>query len=294
MGRRKKKRQEEHVNHERWLVSYADFITLLFAFFVVMYSISSVNEGKYRVLSATLNDAFIDDSRSSEPIQVGEKTTGGPSYIGDASSVAVIQTPETQGPGIDDPETLPSVPEQTADSDAHSDSPGSAEQRRLGYIAGSIESVLASHIDEGLVDVTQDKMRVTVTMKSKMLFKSGSAGLSNEALKALWNVSQLLKSLPNPIRVEGYTDNVPIRTKLFPSNWELSASRAASVVHLFSQLGVNPERMAATGFGEYRPIVSNKTEEGRIKNRRVAIIILANGVDDIQAKTDLSMLGSDL
>ena len=112
-------------------------------------------------------------------------------------------------------------------------------------------------------------------MKSKMLFSSGSARLSRDVLNVLKGMADIIKPLPNQIRVEGHTDNVPIKTVSFPSNWELSAARAASVVHLFTRYGVDSRRMAATGFGEFRPIAANEQEEGRQKNRRVAMVIMA-------------------
>ncbi len=275
MARKKRIRQEEHPNHERWLVSYADFVTLLFAFFVVMYSISSVNEGKYRVLSETLNEVFDRTGGGSDPVNITPPVKGGVSYVGDARSVALIDTPVKRGPGIDDPVTLPSALQQTADSEDHAAWAGSSAKRRLGYIAGSIESVLSPFIEKGLVDVEQDNTRVTVTMRNKMMYKSGSAQLAREAIEALRDVSQLLKPLPNPIIVEGYTDNVPIHTAQYPSNWELSAARAASVVHLFTRLGVDPKRLAAVGYGAHHPLADNGTEAGRAKNRRVRLVIMA-------------------
>ena len=114
-------------------------------------------------------------------------------------------------------------------------------------------------------------------MKSKMLFESGSARLSRQALQALRKITRIIKPLTNSIHVEGYTDNIPIDTLFFPSNWELSAARAASVVHLFARFGVNPSRLAAIGYGEYQPIADNTTEEGRSTNRRIVLIILAKG-----------------
>ena len=265
---RRKKVQEEHVNHERWLVSYADFITLLFAFFVVMYAISSVNEGKYRVLSETLNMAFEDPRKTLDPIQVGEIARG--NSIGpDISTADVEESQPDVGFGL--------LPEPVAEVETSQPSVDPAEEKRLGYIAGNLESVLSPLIDDELVDIQHNQFWIDVNMKSKMLFDSGSARLSRFAMKALRDVAKILKPLPNTIHVEGYTDNVPIETLSFPSNWELSAARAASVVHLFTRLGVDPKRMAAIGYGEHQPIADNNTEIGRLKNRRVSLIILAAG-----------------
>ena len=146
----------------------------------------------------------------------------------------------------------------------------------LARLVASLEGALSPFIDKQLVKVTQSERGIEVEMKSKMLFKSGSAKLSRDALKALWGVARIIKPLPNSIRVEGHTDNVPISTAFFPSNWELSAARAASVVHLFARRGVNSSRMAAIGYGEFRPVAENDGEQGRQKNRRVALVIMAS------------------
>ena len=257
----RKKRQEEHENHERWLVSYADFITLLFAFFVVMYSISSVNEGKYRVLSDTLTEAFVSPTRSMDPIQIGEPVRSLVPVSGEHTGSAVQANVDDQT-AIEQEDNGEDIAETGAFS--------------LAELATSLEGALGPLIDKELVKVTETERGIEVEINSKMLFKSGSAKLSREALKTLWGIARIIKPLPNSIRVEGHTDNVPINTAAFPSNWELSASRAASVVHLFARRGVDSGRMAAIGYGQFRPIADNDSAEGRQKNRRVALVIMAS------------------
>ncbi len=254
----RRKRQEEHENHERWLVSYADFITLLFAFFVVMYSISSVNEGKYRVLSDTLTDAFVTSAQSLDPIQIGEQARTTEPTAGEYAA-------PNQNHGED-----PAQDPEATDPDQSQPAPPS-----LADIAADIKGALSPFIDQDLVQVTETDQGIEVEMKSKMLFKSGSAGLAHAALKVIRDLARILKPLPNTIRVEGNTDNVPIKTVSFPSNWELSAARAASVVHLLAKMGVSPDRLAAIGYGEFQPIAGNDTEAGRQKNRRVSLVIMA-------------------
>jgi chemotaxis protein MotB len=266
---RRRKCQEEHVNHERWIVSYADFVTLLFAFFVVMYSVSSVNEGKYRVLSQTLNHAFQESQRSLDPIQVGElsRSRGDTPGLGDES--ALMQGEMRQGPGMENQlgrdqaigkEVIPDLP--------------SSETQRLSFLAATIEDMLSDYVDQDLVDVSFSEDRVVVNMKDKMLFPSASAHLSRAAVKALGEIGRVLKTVPNQVQVEGNTDNRPINTEEFPSNWELSAARAASVVHLMTRTGIDPSRMSAVGYAEHRPVADNNSVEGRAKNRRVTLIIL--------------------
>ena len=278
MARRRKK-TAEHVNQERWIVSYADFITLLFAFFVVMYSVSSVNEGKYRVLSQTLTSAFKDSGRSLEPIQVGELKKSGGEMIAAEPDNALIATEIKVGPGTYDDEGHQGRQGKQQD-DAMSALPAD-EGQRMSFLAATIEDMLETYVDQDLVDVTFGEDRVMVNMKNKMLFASGSAHLSNLAVTALRDISRILATVPNAIQVEGNTDNRPIHTEEFPSNWELSAARAASVVHLLSRLGIDSQRLSAIGYGEHRPTASNDTDEGRAKNRRVTLVIIGrNGAAD--------------
>ncbi|RMD78187.1 MAG: flagellar motor protein MotD, partial [Gammaproteobacteria bacterium] len=259
----RKPKHEEHENHERWLVSYADFITLLFAFFVVMYAVSSVNEGKYRVLSESLIAAFRSTARSLQPIQVGELTRS-PKSEGVVNSL-INQIDKPPPPMQQDRRRL--VPEKGK---------GGEEHQRMQQMEGRIERALQELIDKGLIVVRRGELWLEVEINTSILFPSGSARLEPEAVPVLRRIAGILKDFPNPIRVEGYTDNVPIHTLAFPSNWELSAARAASVVHLFTSEGVDPRRMAAIGYGEYRPVADNATEAGRARNRRVVLVILEN------------------
>jgi chemotaxis protein MotB len=264
---RKRRHNEEHENHERWLVSYADFITLLFAFFVVMYSISSVNDGKYRVLSDTLTDAFLTSAQSLDPIQVGERVR---TMEPEAGEFATPEREKLEGPTTDE-KSDPAEAQQPAQEQQPADR---TETLDVEKTIADLRATLSPFIDQELVNITKSDRGIEVEMKSKMLFESGSARLSRDALQVLRNVAEILKPLPNQILVEGHTDNVPIRTIAFPSNWELSAARAASVVHLFTRQGVDSSRLAAIGYGEFRPVGDNGTEEGRQKNRRVALIMM--------------------
>lgn len=234
----RKKRHEEHVNLERWLVSYADFITLLFAFFVVMYAMSSTNEVKYKALSESLIAAFDTPPKSVNPINIGTPTSSSPALVIRAEAYGESGTQD-----FDD-------------------------------IQGQLKSALSDLTALGEVGINSDGVRIEVVINTSLLFHSGSAKLVRKALPPLKTLANILAKYPNPFEVEGFTDNIPINTVTFPSNWELSASRAASVVSFFSKNGVEPERMAAVGYGEYRPIASNDTAEGREKNRRVVIVIL--------------------
>jgi chemotaxis protein MotB len=257
MSRRRKSKDEEHSNLERWLVSYADFITLLFAFFVVMYSISSVNEGKYRVLSTTLNLAFDDKAVQQDKVMAKDPI---PEGLREGRDLA--QTPINE-------EQLPTSPDviDVKGGVIHED------QAQLEKVANDLDQVLAPYIQDDLIKVKRDKAWVEVEMKSGLLFQSGNANLSLEAIPMLGKLANIFKSIPNTVHVEGHTDNKPISTRDFLSNWELSAARAASVVHQLTKEGVDPMRMAAVAYGEYHPIAGNDSEEGRNKNRRVTIVL---------------------
>ncbi|ADE16630.1 OmpA/MotB domain protein [Nitrosococcus halophilus Nc 4] len=250
--------QEDQENHERWLVSYADFITLLFAFFVVMYAVSSVNEGKYRVLSESLTAIFPQASRRIEPIEVG-----GPGVVSGSSPIEI--------------EALPAIPSSAQTLGISFPSAATQEHSAMTSLKAITEEVritLQPLIDEDLVRLRQGQEWLEVEINDRVLFTSGSAKLEAEAVPVLKKLAKILRRFPNPIQVEGFTDNVPISTAVFPSNWELSSARAASVVHLFDRFGVSPARMAAIGYGQYRPVADNSTPEGRRRNRRVALVIL--------------------
>ncbi len=232
---RKHKPAEGHVNHERWLVSYADFITLLFAFFVVMYAISSVNEGKYKVLSSSLKNVFETPPGTTKPIEL---------MHGSASS------PETTEKQISD-----------------------EQHRLLVQIRQDMVSALTNEVGHQQVKVSDHDNWIEVSIQSELLFTSGSAVLSNSALVTLAKMSRVLARYPNAIRIQGYTDNIPVINSIYPSNWELSAARAVSVLRVFEEQGVESGRMAAVAYGEFHPVVDNNTDSGRIQNRRVVVAI---------------------
>jgi chemotaxis protein MotB len=265
----RKKRTEEHENHERWLVSYADFITLLFAFFVVMYSVSSVNEGKYRVLSDSIIAAFRDPARSLTPIQVGELMR----------SPVQSDKPFEKNKPVIELFKVPFPDKPVEEEQKPQSEPLETEQQPLDEasqnLADSIEAAMSDLVNDGLIEVRRDKRWIEVEIKSSILFTSGSAELSVKSIPVLSQLAEKLKPLHNIIHVEGFTDNVPISNFDFMSNWELSAARAASVVHLFTGQGIDPQRMAAVGYGEFRPVANNATAEGRAKNRRVVLVIMS-------------------
>ena len=271
----KKKKAEEHENHERWLVSYADFITLLFAFFVVMYAVSSVNEGKYRVLSDSLMSAFQSSPKSLEPIQFG-KTSKSPviTELTFRSSPQLLKTPKPKIRSQMDEASSIDGDNKFESEELVYDDPGA--KRFLDRVEDDVELAMSHLISLGLIHVRRSKFWLEIVINSSVLFGAGEAKLKKEVLPVLSEIATVMSGFPNAIRVEGYTDNQDIGSDYYPSNWELSSSRASSVVRLFELFNVNSDRMTAVGYAQNRPVADNSTEEGRALNRRVAIIVMAN------------------
>ena len=274
----RKKKHEEHENLERWLVSYADFITLLFAFFVVMYSISSVNEGKYRVLSDSISNAFTGQVNPIKPIKMGEPIK--------APIKSVINKQAV--------ENMPRSPARTTEPPpVEAPAPGDEQQtRELNSVADEVDTGLKDLINQKLISVNRDKAWVEIEINTSILFGSGSAGLQPAAMPVMRTLAKILGEKKYNIQVEGFTDNVPIKTEAYPSNWELSAARAASVVRVFADDGVSPQRLAAIGFGEHRPVTDNNSEDSRKKNRRVRVVILPPGKEARDAQSQARMFGA--
>lgn len=264
MSRRRRQHQEHHDNHERWLVSYADFITLLFAFFVVMYALSTVNEGKYRILSDSMVSAFRN---------VVVNNTG--------QSVVVGAVP-------------PIAPAVTHTVDKSAEKTKQKQRDKMRNVAKGILDVLAPLVQQGKVRVLETSRGVTIEINDSILFSPGQAMLQPLSVRAMQAIAEVLVPTDFPIIIEGHTDNVPINTVQFPSNWELSAVRATTVLRLFVDAGVGADRLTAIGYADTRPVEPNLLADGRARNRRVTIMIDSAipekgtevGIHDSNEKTD--------
>jgi chemotaxis protein MotB len=263
----RKKKHEEHVNSEAWAIPYGDLVTLLFALFTVMYAMSSVNEGKFRVLSDSMIAAFHGAPKSVQPINVGAKQAGkgGDKALVGVSPTALMKIKDQNSPGGDLTPRNPAFERGFA----HEDLPGA-----LIRMERQVQNAMQALIDAKLVTVRRENMWLEIEINTDILFPSGASDFSPAAEPVLDKLAEVLKPFPNPIRVEGHTDNRPIRTSAFPSNWELSAARAASVVHQFTKEGIEPLRLEIVGFGEFHPRQPNDSADGRNANRRVAILVL--------------------
>ncbi len=257
----RKHEHEDHVNHEAWAIPYGDLVTLLLAFFVVMYAVSSMNEGKYRVASDSLSAAFAGTPRTMEPVPIGDKAAKakGDDTVSGVKPKQAIQFPdktktETPSAGLAGEED--------------------ALQNQLRQMTGDLQTAMQVLIDQDMIRVERAPSWVEVEIKTDILFPSGSAEIGTAAVTILERLAGILAERPYPIRIEGHTDNRPIKTAQFPSNWELSGARAARIVRLFEERGIAPTRMVVAGMGENQPLAGNDSVEGRNRNRRVAIVIL--------------------
>lgn len=246
--RRRRRIRSDHENHDRWLISYADFITLLFAFFVVMYAVSAVNEQKYRVVAESIGGAF------------GKATVGG--------------SVPAQRPSA---ELSPEVRAQIERSRLVQE-----EAAHMNEVASGLLDVLGPLVKEGKVRITQGRRGVSIEINANVLFQPGQAELEPGSLEVLRAVAERLRDEPFNLEVTGHTDLLPIRNSTFASNWELSAVRATSVVRHLAAHGIAPERMQAIGREATRPVAPNNTPEGRARNRRVELMILSGLPDPVE------------
>jgi chemotaxis protein MotB len=278
----RKHKHEEHQNHEAWAIPYGDLVTLLLAFFVVMYAVSSVNEGKYRVLADSLSVALGGPPRALKPVQVGDKAEKGTQTESLFNTVTLRGfeqersgiRPNMPGARMGGQETVPggkSGEEQLKADAAAAQRDGGAELQRM---ADAVQQAMQDLIDQELVIVRRSEQWLEIEINTDILFASGVAAVGQQAAPVLQRLAGILAPFPNVLRIEGHTDDRPIATLAFPSNWELSAARAASVVHLFMQHGVAPGRMTVVGLGEHHPVADNASAEGRNRNRRVVIVVL--------------------
>lgn len=237
----KHKQEEEHAgNHERWLLTYADLITLLMIFFVLMYTISNLDKQKLAQVSASLSQALL-----------GEKSG---KIIGESPGPMVV--------------------------------PGQGQGEEAQAMAKAMESINKFIKDsklEAKVSVHEEERGLVISIKEPLLFASGSAVINNEYMGVLTKLGLALQGFPNAVKVEGHTDNVPISTSQFPSNWELSTARATNVLqYLIREVNIKPTRLSAAGYGEFRNIYPNDSEAHRGQNRRVDIVLLKSEFNKLE------------
>lgn len=238
----RKKPHEEHENHERYLVTYSDLITLLLAFFIILYALSSVDEDKYDAFSHSLSLEFNSGSPAVIDFEGGTYNKNARQEVGQQELLEMRRA-------VDD------VQLQTK------------KQEIDRYLKeNNLQDKISTKLDD-------DGLHIIVT--NEILFNSGEAKLKTDIQDVLKSITFFIQDMPNPVVINGHTDNVPIATSAFPSNWELSTARAVTVLKemLEANKRINPSNLSAAGYGEYQPIADNATEDGKQKNRRVDILI---------------------
>jgi chemotaxis protein MotB len=259
----------EHENEERWLLTYADMLTLLFALFMVLFSISSVNISKYQVLQQSLKAAFSGSvlSGGKNIIQAGSESTANRNSANADIPAIVALTPSIPRPGDTSAQQIAQAME-AASGTQH-------EQADFVRLKALLDTYARTHgFSKDVVTAIDRRGLVVRILTDKLLFDSGQASLQTAGLPLLDEIAHLLDiDQTHPITVEGYTDNVPISTPEFPSNWELSAGRASTVVRFLIAHGVSDGRLAAAGYAYLHPVATNATAAGRALNRRVDIVL---------------------
>jgi chemotaxis protein MotB len=256
-----RRRKDDRVNHDRWLVSYADFITLLFAFFVVLYSSAQVDKRKAGRLALAIQVAF--------------------------QELGVFQTSNTKIP-LNDGEEMPFEKVQVVENVKRNSDlkqfvnpmkgvlSSATETQSLQEAEDAIEKALDPEIQRREVSMSMRREGLVVSLKEMGFFDSGSASIRPGSLNAISRLAEVLKSRPENLRIEGHTDNVPIHTARFANNWDLSTARATELIQLLiTDYGIPPSHLSAAGYGEFHPVATNDTPEGRAQNRRLDVVILA-------------------
>jgi chemotaxis protein MotB len=309
---------EKPPNHERWIISYADFTTLLLATFVVMYAVSTINSSKFQQMAESFSTAFIGRTTHVQdtgfaaaqrapftampnpvhlPIVTREvqvknlppalrqlQTEGEPNQTQTGAEVPLGFSPDQTQQGQTQPIDDPNAPEAKLRQ--------KVEQRLQGLDAAyeQLTKALAQLIGKGQVHVSLQSLGVVIDLNEAVLFNSGKAELVPTAIPIIDQIAKILVDLHYQIQVNGFTDNVPIHNPQFDSNWDLSATRAISVVKRFVAAGIDPTLLVGAGFGEYHPVVANDTVEGRQSNRRVSVVVVSPLEGSDPARTRL--LGS--
>lgn len=252
--------EAEKENSERWLLTYADLITLLLVFFIILYVFSIQDVVKFQSMAESLNGAL-----SGTKYLVGGAP--GPSFIDGHSGLKVkVKQAKT------------------------------TERAKMEELKKRIEAMAKAQGLESAISVTLEERGVVIHIVDQILFNSGYANLTGQAFEVLQGIGRILLSNTDQyIRIEGHTDNIPIANSQFPSNWELSASRATNVLRMFiDDVGIDPRLLSAVGYGEFRPMADNFTEEGRAKNRRVEVVVLSNKFQKSESQSQNLGIGSEI
>jgi chemotaxis protein MotB len=289
---------DEPDDKDRWLISYADLMTTMFAFFVVLYAVSSVQDIKFKQMSNSLGSAL------------GNSLTT-PQTVADPNKPLLLEHPQIStiflaaepipvsmlaplniSPILIEPlAVVASELPQLSDEDLRQHQKLEQDKTQIKSIANELEQRLASFVDQGKVKVSLSNWGISVEINASILFAAAETKLNPDSYVILQSIAQIMKDQPQSIHVAGYTDNKVINNPYYPSNWELSAARASSVVRLLIDAGIDSNRLAALGYADNQPIATNATTDGRMRNRRVQLSIMANSTEELTSasKNQLSV-----
>jgi chemotaxis protein MotB len=307
----KSQEPEKAPNHERWVISYADFVTLLLATFVVMYAVSTINSSKFQEMAEAFNTAFMGRVTTVNDSGFAAANKGPFNFMPNPVHLPVItrevmvkeappalRQEETKGdPNLKNNGQFlpkggsPTETQQLQHADAAVQNEVAQRVQGLDEAFAQLSKSLAALIRKGQVNVSLQPLGVVIDINETLLFHSGKADLTPDALPLIGQIAKILSDLHYQIQVNGFTDNVPIHNAQFDSNWDLSATRAVSVVKRFVAAGIDPTLLVGAGFGEYHPVQPNNTQEGRSANRRVSIVVVSplEGNDPARSR----LIGSD-
>jgi chemotaxis protein MotB len=289
---------EKPPNHERWIISYADFVTLLLATFVVMYAVSTINSSKFQEMAESFSTAFMGRTTTLNDTGFGAAEKGPFNFMPNPVHLPVssrevmvkdappaLRQEETKGDPDHPNDHGQFLPRGGADAQSEAEGQKNLDAAMQHEVAQRVQNLdtafeqlnksLAALIRKGQVNVSLQSLGVVIDINETLLFNSGKADLTPNALPLIDQIAKILADLRYQIQVNGFTDNVPIHNAQFDSNWDLSATRAISVVKRFVAEGIDPTLLVGAGFGEYHPVAPNNTAEGKAANRRVSIVVVS-------------------
>ncbi|MGC2662297.1 MAG: flagellar motor protein MotB [Bryobacteraceae bacterium] len=234
---RRRKGHQAHANHERWVISYADFITLLFAFFVVMFATANADKGKARAVSEAVKAAL----SQSKDAKVAE-------MVKEAADEDKVGGGKTEDP-----------------------------KKELAPVEKQLRAQLKPEIEKGQIELKMESRGLIISFRQAALFDSGADVVKASAFSPISKVAEAVLAIPNQVRLEGHTDNQPIHNERFNNNWELSSFRSIALLQMMTaKFNIPVQRLAVSGYADVVPVASNQTEEGRARNRRVDVVILSS------------------
>jgi chemotaxis protein MotB len=283
MSKKHKKKHSEEEGGEAWLLPYSDLMTLLLAVFIVLFAVSQIDEATAKKMAESFSESMMSNG-------AGVMPNNGDAIIDEFPNETETETQQDNNTVENDTEKDASQENTSASQEETSASQAEIEEFLGQYELANLEELKSEldvifQNDAMTADITTkiDTRGLVISLSNSILFESGSADIKTKNEETLKKIAETINALDNYIRIEGHTDSIPVTSGSYPSNWELSTARATCVVRLFiDECNVSPEKLVAVGYGEYRPIADNTTNEGRAKNRRIDIIVLSEKYNNLE------------